>query len=52
MAAWRKFDSGRRVYALRRFPYLVIARITSTELRVMAVAHQRRRPGYWTKREK
>ena len=50
--AWGAADPGRRVYALKRFPYLVISRIHGTELRVLAVAHQRRRPEYWLERDR
>jgi len=35
----------------RRFPFAVVYRQAGDELRVLAVAHQRRRPGYWKKRE-
>ena len=45
------FRGSRRRYLLRRFPYGVIYQITSEELRVVAVAHQRRRPGYWAGRK-
>jgi toxin ParE1/3/4 len=50
--AWRRSDPGRRVYLLRRFPYVVIARVLPRELRVVAVAHQRRKPGYWLERDR
>lgn len=36
----------RRV-AVRRFPYHVVYLETAEELRILAVAHDRRRPGYW-----
>lgn len=39
----------RRIF-LRRFPYGIIYQSTPEELRVIAVAHTRRRPGYWTNR--
>jgi len=42
-APWR--DTTQR-FPLRRFPYGVLFVIEGTELRVMALAHQRR-PGYW-----
>jgi len=41
------FRGKRRRYALRRFPYNLIYQLTADEVRVIAVAHQRRRPGYW-----
>lgn len=44
------FRGTRRRYLLRRFPYSIIYQITAIELRVVAVAHQRRRPGFWENR--
>lgn len=41
--------SARRV-ALRRFPYTVVYLELGGELRVLAFAHTRRRPGYWRNR--
>jgi toxin ParE1/3/4 len=38
-------------YTLRRFPYSIIYQIVAEELRILAVAHHRRRPGYWTHRK-
>ena len=35
---------------LKRFPFHVIYRATQTQIIVLAVAHQRRRPAYWTGR--
>ena len=45
------FRGDRRRYLLRRFPYSVIYQIATEEIRIIAVAHQRRRPGYWTDRK-
>lgn len=36
---------------LDRFPFSVIYRTRESTLRILAVAHQRRRPGYWKKRK-
>lgn len=44
------FRGTRRRYLLRRFPYSIIYQTTDAELRVIAVAHHRRRPGYWANR--
>ena len=41
---------GTRRYLMRRFPYLIVYRTTSTAIQVVAVAHGRRRPGYWKTR--
>ena len=35
---------------LRRFPYLVVFRQAEQVVEVIAIAHGRRRPGYWKKR--
>jgi plasmid stabilization system protein ParE len=36
-----------RRYILDRFPYAVLYAIEPTSARVVAIAHQHRRPGYW-----
>lgn len=43
-APWR--GANRRM-PLRRFPYSVVYLLLPDEIRVLAVAHQRRKPGYW-----
>ena len=47
-APWRALT---RRFPLRRFPYSVLYLVKGTELRVIALAHQRRRPGYWSGRK-
>ena len=39
-----------RRFPLRHFPYSILYRIKGEELRVIALAHQRRRPSYWSGR--
>lgn len=39
-----------RQIRVNRFPYHVGYVATDEELRVLAVAHERRQPGYWTAR--
>ena len=39
-----------RRWPLRRFPYYVLYRPEPSALLVLAVAHERRRPGYWAGR--
>ena len=34
----------------KRFPYTLVFRIQESSVRVIAVAHQSRRPGYWSGR--
>jgi plasmid stabilization system protein ParE len=43
-------DSERRQFVLSRLPFTIIYATTSDTLYVLAVAHQRRRPGYWRSR--
>jgi plasmid stabilization system protein ParE len=35
---------------LRRFPYSVVFLELENEIRILAIAHHRRRPGYWSRR--
>ena len=44
------FRGTRRRFLLRRFPYSIIYQVATDELRVIAVAHHRRRPAYWASR--
>lgn len=39
-----------RIRRLGRFPFSMIYRISDTEILVIAIAHARRRPGYWLPR--
>ena len=45
------FRGDRRRYIFRRFPYSIIYQVAEDELRILAVAHHRRRPGYWAGRK-
>jgi toxin ParE1/3/4 len=36
--------------AVTRFPYHVVYLQTSTHIRILAIAHDRRKPGYWKRR--
>jgi plasmid stabilization system protein ParE len=44
-------DAEHRRFGLRRFPFGLIYRITSSGVQIIAVAHRRRRPGYWRQRK-
>ena len=43
-APWR---NGRRRFPLRKFPYSIVYYVHAEELRVIALARHRRRPGCW-----
>jgi plasmid stabilization system protein ParE len=40
-------DGSHRFYLMRRYPFQVIYRETSGRMLIVAVAHAKRRPGYW-----
>lgn len=43
-------DHGTRKFILRRFPFNIFYRPDESEIVIVAVAHQKRRPGYWSNR--
>jgi plasmid stabilization system protein ParE len=45
-----EYIAGTRRYLFRRFPFSIVYRVSSDVIEVIAVAHARRRPGYWAKR--
>jgi plasmid stabilization system protein ParE len=46
----REVGSGRRKFSLHRFPFTLIYATSPEVLHVLAVAHDRRHPGYWRSR--
>ncbi len=46
----RTHDAAIRSFPARRFPYSVVYEATADTLIVLAVAHHRRAPRYWTDR--
>ena len=44
---WPRHIGGTHRCLLRRFPYAVIYRALPECVEIVAVAHQKRRPGYW-----
>ncbi|HKI03941.1 MAG TPA: type II toxin-antitoxin system RelE/ParE family toxin [Thermoanaerobaculia bacterium] len=49
-AVWPDFEAGTRRYVLRKFPYSIIYREIQGGIKVIAVAHHKRRPRYWRSR--
>ena len=47
---WPMFLSGTRRYVLPTFPYSLVYFVESETVNVVAVAHDKRKPGYWRKR--
>ena len=48
--AWSALSKNSRRCLVNRFPYGVVYQIKSRSLRIIAVAHLHRRPGYWKER--
>jgi plasmid stabilization system protein ParE len=46
----RRLDSLHRAVPLQRFSFNLVYRITGGDPVIVAVAHKRRRPGYWRRR--
>jgi toxin ParE1/3/4 len=44
---WPRYVGGTQRFLMRRFPFSVVFRLTSNRIEVVAIAHGRRRPGYW-----
>lgn len=47
---WPAFEHGTRRYLLKRFPYALVYRASQEAVEVLAVAHSKKRPGYWKDR--
>ena len=41
------YDRRTRRVVVQRFPYQVVYRVLADEIVIVAVAHSKRRPGYW-----
>jgi plasmid stabilization system protein ParE len=48
---WPTYLLGTRYRLVRRFPFIVVYRQVGGRLQVVAVAHAKRRPGYWKRRK-
>lgn len=48
--AWPEVEPGVRRVVLRKFPFALLYRSSAEGLQILAVAHQRRRPGHWRRR--
>ena len=43
-------ERGTRRVPVRRFPYSIVYREVETAIQIVAFAHNRRKPGYWSPR--
>jgi len=49
---WAKHLHGTRHVILQKFPYVIVYRVLDSAIEIVAVAHEKRRPGYWKSRSK
>lgn len=47
---WAGYRWGTRRYLMKRFPFVVVYRIVTEQIQIVAVPHGRRKPGYWKDR--
>lgn len=48
--AWPAFEAQTRRYVLAKYPFSVIDRERAGVVQIVALAHHKRRPGYWRPR--
>ena len=48
--SWPPYENNLRKYVFPRFPFILFYRILNQEIQIIAVAHAKRRPGYWKSR--
>jgi plasmid stabilization system protein ParE len=44
---WAHYLFGTRRYLMKRFPFVIVYRVAAERIEIVAVAHGRRKPGYW-----
>ncbi len=49
--AWPTYSHQTRRFLVHRFPFSVVYRYDKMKIQIVAVAHQRRKPGYWMSRK-
>jgi plasmid stabilization system protein ParE len=49
-ARWPEFHGKYRRFVLHKFPFSVVYAVRDGFIEVIAIAHHRRKPGYWTVR--
>ena len=47
---WPPYQHGTRRFVLHRFPFSIVYREETATVSVVAIAHHKRRPGYWNDR--
>jgi hypothetical protein len=49
---WPKYLFSTRCLRLHKFPYLLVYEYSEGKIRLLAVAHGKKKPGYWARRQK
>jgi toxin ParE1/3/4 len=47
---WPSYQHGTRRFVLHRFPFSIIHREETAAVSIVAIAHHKRKPGYWKDR--
>ncbi len=47
---WPKYVANTQRFLMKRFPFSIVFRLAGSRIEVVAIAHGRRRPGYWKDR--
>ncbi|MDA8746376.1 hypothetical protein N9N28_17270 [Rubripirellula amarantea] len=47
---WPAYLFGTQRYLMKRFPFFIVFRVTNVRIEIIAIAHERQRPGYWADR--
>jgi len=47
---WATGSHSTRRFLLKQFPFIVLYRVQTAAIQIMAIAHTSRRPGYWKQR--
>jgi len=47
---WPSYVQGTRRFILHRFPFSIVYREVFESIQIVAIAHAKRKPGYWKKR--
>jgi plasmid stabilization system protein ParE len=48
--AWPVFEAGTHRIVMQRYPFSIIFRVVPGIIQIVAVAHHKRKPGYWRQR--
>jgi len=48
---WPLYEEETHRYLFPRFPFSIIYRIIEEKIQILAIAHSKRKPGYWKSRQ-